>query len=97
MSTPKPVLIMNSVLAGAGVLLGGAGLAEFVDVKWIGLGNLLLAAIALGWAKYTEGQVTPNVAVAVSTPDLDKPLELVSGIAGPVPEGRPVDVTAAAA
>ncbi len=64
MRTPRPVLIMNSVLAGLGVLLGGSALADFIPVKIVGLAALVLAAVQLGWSLYVQGQVVPLPLVA---------------------------------
>jgi len=63
-STPRPVLIMNSVLAGLGVLLGGSALADFLPVKVVGLLALVLAAVQVGWSLYVQGQVVPLPLVA---------------------------------
>jgi hypothetical protein len=62
--TPRPVIIMNSVLAGLGVLLGGSALTELVPVQAIGVAALVLAAVQVGWGTYVQGQVTPQELVA---------------------------------
>lgn len=64
MNTPRPVLIMNSVLAGLGVLLGGSALADVVPVKVVGLAALVLAAVQVGWGAYVQSVVTPQELVA---------------------------------
>jgi hypothetical protein len=62
-SSKSPVLIMAAVIGGLQVLLGGAALADFVDVEVIGLANLVLAAVTTGFGIFTKGQVTPWVDV----------------------------------
>jgi hypothetical protein len=104
MKTPRPVLIMNSVLAGLLFIGGGVALAEWVDPKVVGLANLVLGGIALGWTKYTEGQVTPNQTVAQEfTPneqvaavvlpgaeEYGETPQVVAGPASPLQDGTPV-------
>ena len=60
----RPVLIMNSVLAGLGVLLGGSALADFLPIKVVGLAALVLAAVQVGWSLYVQGQVVPVPLIA---------------------------------
>ncbi len=64
MATPRPVLIMNSVLAGLGVLLGGSALADVLPHTMVGLAALVLAAVQVGWSLYVQGQVVPLPLVA---------------------------------
>lgn len=64
MNTPRPVLIMNSVLAGVSFVGGGAALADVVPAKWLGLGLLLLGGVQIGWSAYVQGQVVPLPLVA---------------------------------
>jgi hypothetical protein len=80
-NTPRPVLIMNSVLAGAGVLLGGSALSTVVPVQVIGLAALLLAAVQVGWGVYVQGHVVPQELVAARR-DTDTGA-LVAGTAAP--------------
>jgi hypothetical protein len=109
--TPRPVLIMNGVLAGLGVILGGAALADYLPVKLVGLLLLIHSGVAVGWALVTQQLVTPNARVAVLSRPVEPTRELVTGpvlelVAGPalgddktspLVEGEPVDVTAAGA
>lgn len=97
MNTPRPVLIMNSVLAGLGVLLGGSALADVLPVTVVGLAALILAAIQVGWSLYVQGQVTPIALVAARR--LPVSGDLVAGPAAPgvTQEGEIVDVTKAEA
>lgn len=64
MATPRPVLIMNSVLAGVSFIGGGAALADVIPAKWLGLGLLLLGGVQIGWSAYVQGQVVPLPLVA---------------------------------
>lgn len=64
MSTPRPVLIMNSVLAGVSFVAGGAALADFIPAKALGLGLLLLGGVQIGWSAYVQGQVVPLASTA---------------------------------
>jgi hypothetical protein len=64
MATPRPVLIMNSVLAGVSFVGGGAALADVLPAKWLGLGLLLLGGVQIGWSAYVQGQVVPLPLVA---------------------------------
>jgi hypothetical protein len=64
MNTPRPVLIMNSVLAGVTFVGGGAVLAEVIPPVPLGLGLLVLGGIQIAWATYTQGRVTPQELVA---------------------------------
>ena len=82
MSTPRPVLIMNSVLAGLGVLLGGSALADFLPIKIVGLAALVLAAVQVGWSLYVQGQVVPLPLVAAHRDSETKAI-----IAGPAAPG----------
>ena len=64
MSTPRPVLIMNSVLAGITFVGGGAVLAEVIPPVPLGLGLLVLGGVQIGWSTYVQGRVTPQELVA---------------------------------
>lgn len=64
MNTPRPVLIMNSVLAGLTFIGGGAALADVIPAVPLGIGLLVLGGIQIGWGVYTQGQVTPQTLVA---------------------------------
>jgi hypothetical protein len=81
-SETRPVLIMSSVLAGAGVFVSGTAFIDSVP-RWVaGLAALVVSAVAVGWGRYTEGQVVPYEAVAAR--------ELPSGtvVAGPAAEQK---------
>lgn len=64
MNTPRPVLIMNSVLAGLTFIGGGAALADIIPATALGLSLLVLGGIQIGWGVYTQGQVAPMPLVA---------------------------------
>lgn len=64
MSTPRPVLIMNSVLAGLTFIGGGTALADIIPVKVLGVGLLVLGGVQVAWSTYVQGQVTPQKLVA---------------------------------
>jgi hypothetical protein len=64
MKTPRPVLIMNSVLAGLTFIGGGAALAEVIPATVLGIGLLVLGGIQIGWSTYVQGQVVPLPLVA---------------------------------
>lgn len=64
MNTPRPVLIMNSVLAGVTFIGGGAALADAVPAKVLGLGLLILGGVQIGWSTYVQGRVTPQELIA---------------------------------
>lgn len=81
MSTPRPVLIMNSVLAGLTFVGGGAALADVIPAKALGLGLLVLGGIQIGWGTYVQGQVVPLPLVAAHR-DADTQA-LVAGPAAP--------------
>lgn len=63
-NTPRPVLIMNSVLAGLTFIGGGAALADVVPAWILGLGLLVLGGVQIGWSTYVQGQVAPMELVA---------------------------------
>ena len=81
MSTPRPVLIMNSVLAALTFIGGGAALADVIPATALGLGLLLLGGIQIGWATYTQQQVVPNQLVAARKDSITG--ALVAGLAAP--------------
>lgn len=102
MNVPRPVLVMNSVLAGLGVLLGGSALADFLPVKAIGLAALVLAAVQVGWSLYVQGQVVPMPLVAAHKDAATGALlagpaapGVTSRAQGSTDIGDPVDVTRA--
>jgi len=64
MSTPRPVLIMNSVLAGLTFVGGGAALADVIPPVPLGIGLLVLGGVQIGWSTYVQGQVVPLPLVA---------------------------------
>lgn len=64
MSTPRPVLIMNSVLAALTFIGGSAALTDIIPATALGLGLLGLGGIQIGWATYTQQQVVPVPLVA---------------------------------
>jgi hypothetical protein len=93
-STPRPVLIMNSVLAALTFIGGGAALADVIPAAALGIGLLVLGGIQIGWGTYTQGQVTPYALVAARRlPSGDQ----VAGPAAPglTKEGEIVDVVKA--
>jgi len=68
-SKAKPVLMMAAVIGALQVVLGGAALADFVSDEVIGIVQLVIAAIAIGYGIYTQGVVTPwQDVVAKATP-----------------------------
>ena len=81
MSTPRPVLIMNSVLAGLTFVGGGAALADVIPPVPLGIGLLVLGGVQIGWSTYVQGQVVPLPLVAARV-DADT-LALVAGPAAP--------------
>ena len=64
MKTPRPVLLMNSVLAALTFIGGGAALADVIPATALGLGLLVLGGIQIGWSTYTQGKVVPLPLVA---------------------------------
>lgn len=101
--TPRPVLIMNGVLAGVGVILGGSALAHYIGPDLLGLLLLIYSAVMVAWALITQSAVTPNAKIAA----LFRPQQEADGgvtqpaaiVAGPyiaartgLSEGEPVDV-----
>lgn len=64
MKTPRPVLIMNSVLAALTFIGGGTALADVVPVKVLGIGLLVLGGVQVGWSTYVQGRVVPLPLVA---------------------------------
>lgn len=91
MSTPRPVLIMNSVLAGVSFVGGGAALADFVPAKWLGLGLLVLGGVQIAWSAYVQGQVVPLPLVAAHVDAGTR--ALVAGPAAPGVASRVVGST----
>lgn len=87
----RPVLIMTSTLAGLSVFVSGTA---FIDVvpRWVsGLAGLTVAAVTVGWGRYTQGVVTPNDSVAARRTASG---HLVAGPAAPTAaEGAPVQVS----
>lgn len=81
MSTPRPVLIMNSVLAGLTFVSGGAALADVVPAWLLGLVLLVLGGVQIGWSTYVQGQVVPLPLVAAHRDP--GTLALVAGPAAP--------------
>ena len=81
MSTPRPVLIMNSVLAGVTFIGGGAVLADVIPPVPLGVGLLVLGGVQIGWSTYVQGRVTPQELVAARR-DTDTGA-LVAGLAAP--------------
>lgn len=92
MNKPRPVLIMNGVLAGLGVVLGGAALGDYLDLKLVGLLLLIHSGASVTWALITQQSVTPNPLVTAFRPDPDS-LASVAGDGSQILTGRPVDVT----
>jgi hypothetical protein len=92
-SSSRPVLIMNSVLAGASVLVGGAAFAEVVPRPVVGICALVVASVTVGWGVYTQARVTPWQDVAARTSGVT-PGEFIAGPASPVKTGAVVEVTA---
>ncbi len=88
---PRPVLIMNGVLAGLGVILAGAALTEYLSVKLVGLLLLIHSGVSVGWGIVTQQSVRPEETVAAYR---DPAGQLRAGEASPVPNDSPVDVTA---
>lgn len=82
MAVPRPVLLMNSVLAGLTFVGGGAALADVIPAKWLGLGLLVLGGVQVGWSAYVQGQVVPLPLVAAR---LDT--ETAALVAGPAAPG----------
>lgn len=91
MSTPRPVLIMNSVLAALSFIGGGAALADIIPAKWLGLGLLVLGGVQVGWSAYVQGKVVPLPLVAAH---LDpNTAALVAGPAAPGVDSHAVGST----
>lgn len=91
MSTPRPVLIMNSVLAALTFIGGGAALADVIPAVPLGLGLLVLGGIQIGWSTYTQQQVVPNQLVAARKDAATG--ALVAGLAAPGVTSRAKDST----
>jgi hypothetical protein len=95
-NTPRPVLVMNGVLAGLGVILGGAALGEYVDLKLVGLLLLVHSGVSVSWALITQQAVTPNPLVGARLERIDGETVMVAADATrEISNGRPVDVTLA--
>lgn len=100
--TSRPVLIMNGVLAGLGVILAGAALADYLSVQLVGLLLLIHSGVAVAWGVITQQGVTPNDKVLVELAAPSKQ-DAVRPVATPaladrsvLNAGDPVDVTAQA-
>ncbi len=81
----RPIIILQSVLAGLSALLGGAALADFVDIKVIGLANLFVAAITVGLGVYMSGTNVEGSNVVVA---MQNPTTPVAGDASAVTTGK---------
>lgn len=90
MSTPRPVLIMNSILAGVSFVGGGAVLADVIPPVPLGLGLLVLGGVQIGWSTYVQGQVVPLPLVAAH---VDSGGNTIAGPAAPGVDSHAVDST----
>lgn len=102
MATPRPVLIMNSVLAGVTFIGGGAALADVIPAKTLGLGLLVLGGVQVGWSMYVQGLVVPLASTAAHVDPHSGALVagpaapgVASSAAGSTNVGDVVDVTRA--
>ena len=59
MPRSRPIVILQSILAGVTALLGGAALGNFVDVQIVGLANLVVAAVTVGLGVYLSVSNVP--------------------------------------
>ena len=62
--TPKPLLVLFSVLAGAQILTAGAALGDVIGARPAALIALLVAAVQAGATFYARGVVLPASQVA---------------------------------
>ena len=60
----RPVLTMMSVLAGAQVVVAGAGLSDVIGAKAAWIAGIVVAAAQTGIAFYVQGQIAPYSSVA---------------------------------
>lgn len=89
----RPVLIINSILAGLQVLAGGTALADVgVPTETVGLFVVGVAAVQVGVNFYVQGQVVP---VQDAVAYVNQAGVAVAGPAAGVTNGTPVDVVAA--
>ena len=63
MARTKPVIVIQSILTGLGILFAGAVLADIVDPRWPGLGALLVLAGKGGVDFYVNATTTPTATV----------------------------------
>ena len=91
----RPVLAVMSVLAGAQIVVAGAGLSDVIGTKMAGIAALVVAAAQTGIAFYVQGQVAPYSSVAAQRRDDGR---VVAGpaatavLAGDANIGEPVKV-----
>ena len=78
MPRSKALIITLSVYTGLGVILGGAALAEWIDVRIIGLLTLLVVGSRAGIDFYIANTTTPSAPVVATQEKAGAPL-----IAGP--------------
>lgn len=91
-SKPRPVLIMNSILAGLGLVFGGMGIgglgSDNTTVALIGAwGTLLNAGATLAIGSYVQGLVVPFTDTAAYVTEVGT---LVAGPAAAVTNGSQV-------
>lgn len=72
MSTPQPVLVVFSILAGLKALLLTAEVAQLIGDPWTAVALAVLLAIDVGAAFYTRGQVVPLSTTVVYEPRPDR-------------------------
>jgi type IV secretory pathway TrbF-like protein len=92
MPRSKPIVILQSILAGATALLGGAALAEYINGRAIGLANLVVAAVTVALSVYLSGTNTSNPQVVATQTGAGAPV--VAGPASTVTTGDVLEPTA---
>jgi len=99
MPRSRPILIVQSIIAGLVVALGTAGLADLLPEKVVNALIVLVGAVQAGLGFYLSGSNTQNVQVVAT--QVAPGADVVAGDASPVdtgdvlnPQSRLVDVTA---
>lgn len=90
MSTPRPVLLALSALAGVDVVIAGAAFQDVIGETAAGLALLVMAAVKVGVAFYLQGQVVP----LKNTVAYARHGDVVAGGASSRPSGRIMDESA---
>jgi hypothetical protein len=86
MARSKPIILIQSILTGLGILFAGTALAEVVDPVWPALGALLVIAAKGTVDFYVNATTTPTATVIATQQAPGEPV--VAGLASKVETGE---------